>query len=103
MFKKSLIISLSIFFVLMVFTSMIKNQTRNIEKNIQKLNNEVLILKKQLKDAKIDYVYLSTPEKLRKNLLQFNNKQYFNYDHSRIFLSTKDFIDYSLQETKNLK
>ena len=54
-------------------------------------------------DAKIDYVYLSTPEKLRKNLLQFNNKQYFNYDHSRIFLSTKDFIDYSLQETKNLK
>ena len=35
MFKKSIIISLSIFFILMIFTSIVKNNTRNIEKNIE--------------------------------------------------------------------
>ena len=37
MFNKSIIISLCIFFILMIFTSFIKNQTRNIEKDIKKL------------------------------------------------------------------
>ena len=37
MFNRPLILSLSIFLILMVFTSVIKNNTRNIEKNIQKL------------------------------------------------------------------
>ena len=34
MFKKSTIISLSVFFILMIFTSVVKNSARNIEKNI---------------------------------------------------------------------
>ncbi len=103
MFKKSLTISLFIFFILMIFTSVIKNSTRNIEKNIEKLLGEVSILEKELMDAKIDFVYLSTPERINKNISKFKNKEYFSYDYSRIFFSTKDFIVHNSQETKNLQ
>ena len=103
MFKKSITISLSIFFILMIFTSIVKNNTRNIEKNIGKLGREVSILEKELADSKIDFIYLSTPEKLREKLTDLNNTKYLSYDYSRIFLSTKDFINHTSQETKNFK
>tara|TARA_A100001011_G_scaffold245898_1_gene254047 strand:+ start:2655 stop:2954 length:300 start_codon:yes stop_codon:yes gene_type:complete len=99
MFNKPLLFSLSTFFILMVFISAIKNNTRNIEKNIEHLNMEISILKKDLLNAEIDFIYLSSPEKL----LLLNKKKYSNYDFSRIFLSTQDFINFSSKQTKNLK
>ena len=38
MFKKPLQFHIVIFFVLLITTSVVKNKTRNIEKNIQKIN-----------------------------------------------------------------
>ena len=103
MFKKSITISLTIFFFLMVFTSVIKNSTRNIAKSIEKLNSEVSILESELMNAKIDYSYLSSPENLKKNILGFNKEKYFSYEASRIFLSTKDFINFDSKQTKNFE
>tara|TARA_B100000700_G_C14542489_1_gene622646 strand:+ start:309 stop:650 length:342 start_codon:yes stop_codon:yes gene_type:complete len=100
MFKKSAIISLSVFFILMIFTSVVKNNTRNIEKNIKSLNDDVSILEKELIYAKIDFIYLSSPDKLIQNLSNFGHKKYYSYDHSRIFLSTQDFINHTSQEVK---
>ena len=57
MFNKSIIISLCTFFVLMIFTSFIKNETRNTEKNIKKLEKEIFVLEKELKNANVDFVY----------------------------------------------
>ena len=74
MFKKSVVISLCTFFILMVFTSFIKNKTRGIEKNIQKLNKEISVLQKELDNSIIDFVYLSSPEKLEENLNSFSKK-----------------------------
>ena len=54
MFNKSIIVSLCIFFVLMIFTSFIKNETRNIEKDIKKLEKEIFVLEKQLNNANVD-------------------------------------------------
>ena len=70
MFKQSLILSLTVFFTLMIITSVIKNKTRNLEKEIEKINKEVAFLEKQLGDAEIDYIYLSSPEKLKKYLME---------------------------------
>tara|TARA_B100000029_G_scaffold332306_1_gene324542 strand:+ start:615 stop:935 length:321 start_codon:yes stop_codon:yes gene_type:complete len=103
MFKKSVIISLSIFFILMIITSIVKNNTRNIEKNIEKLGGEVSTLEKELADAKIDFIYLSTPERLQKKITDLSKIKYFSYDHSSIFLSTEDFIRHTSQETKKFK
>ena len=103
MFNKSILISLTIFFFLMIFTSIIKNNTRNIEKNIERLSREVSILEKDLNDSKIDFIYLSSPEKLTKNLSVFDNEKYFIYDRSRIFFSTDEFSKINSQEAKQNK
>ena len=100
MFNRHIIFSLSIFFILMIFTSIIKNNTRNIEKNIEKLNIEISILNKELLNAEIDFIYLSSPEKLEKNLSLFDKNKYSSYEFSRIFLSTEDFINFSSTQTK---
>ena len=101
MFKKSLIFSLTVFFTLMIITSVIKNKTRNLEKEIEKINKAVTLLEKQLSDAEIDYVYLSGPEKLKKYLSTFNKEKYLSFDYSRIFFSTEQFLKHSLKEAKS--
>ena len=101
MFKKSLILSLTVFFTLMIITSVIKNKTRNLEKKIEKINKEIAFLEKQLSDAEIDYIYLSGPEKLKKYLSTFNKEKYLSFDHSRIFFSTERFLKHSLKEAKS--
>ena len=56
------------FLSLMIFTSVIKNNTRNIEKNIEKLNTEVSILNNELLNAEMDFIFLSSPDKLEKKI-----------------------------------
>ena len=101
MFKKSLILSLAVFFTLMIITSVIKNKTRNLEKEIEKINKEVAFLEKQLSDAEIDYIYLSSPEKLKKYLSTLSKETYLSFDHSRIFFSTEQFLKHILKEAKS--
>lgn len=103
MFNKSIIVSLCIFFALMIFTSFIKNETRNIEKDIKKLEKEIFVLEKQLNNANVDFVYLSSPEKLKENLTKFDEKKYFSFDYSRFFLSTDEFLKQNSQQTKKTK
>ena len=100
MFNRPLIFSLSVFLFLMIFTSLVKNNTRNIEKNIEKLNTEVSILKNELLNEEMDFIYLSSPDKLEKKILSLNRKKYSTYDFSRIFLSTEEFINFSSKQTK---
>ena len=81
----------------MIFISLIKNNTRNIEKNIEQLNTEISILKKDLLNAEIDFIYLSSPEKI----LLLNKKKYSNYDFSRIFYQQKTLLIFHQSKTKN--
>ena len=103
MFKKSLITSLSIFLILMIFTSTVKNKTRSLEKKINKTNKEIVVLKKQLSDAETDFVYLSSPAQLKQYLIVLKKKDYSTYDYSKIFHSTNQFLSQSLKETKLIK
>ena len=100
MLKRPIIKSLAIFFILMIFTSVIKNQSRNLEKDIEKLNIEVTKLQREFSDANIDFMYLSSPEKLRKNIQNFNDKEYLSYDFSKIFLSTDHFLNHNFNKSK---
>tara|TARA_B100000959_G_scaffold207596_1_gene217874 strand:+ start:2914 stop:3252 length:339 start_codon:yes stop_codon:yes gene_type:complete len=103
MFKKPLIISLSIFLILMIFTSTVKHRTRSLEKKINKTNKEIVILKKQLSDAETDFVYLSSPAQLKQYLIVLEKKDYSPYDYSRIFQSTDQFLTQISKETKLIK
>ena len=102
MFNKSLIVSLSIFLFFMIYTSSVKHKTRNLEKKINILNREIGILKKELKDAETDYVFLSSPEQLKDYLLILNINDFSIYDASRIFFSTDQFSIYDDKQTRLL-
>tara|TARA_B100000530_G_scaffold287322_1_gene202523 strand:+ start:60 stop:374 length:315 start_codon:yes stop_codon:yes gene_type:complete len=103
MFNKSILISFTIFFSLMIFTSHVKNKTRNLEKNIEKLQREISSLEKKLSDTQIDFVYLSSPEQLQKNSLSLVEEEYLSFDHSRIFLSVEHFLKYNSKEVSKIK
>ena len=105
MFNKPLVISLSIFLIFMIYISSLKHKTRNLEKKINNLNSEIGVLKKELKDAKTDYVFLSSPEQLKKYLITLNINDFSIYDVSRIFHSTEQFKIYNDKQSRllNLK
>ncbi len=60
--KKILIISLILF--LIFFTALIKNSTKKIEDEIFTIKENLIGLKKELGDTKLEFNYLSSAEKL---------------------------------------
>ena len=95
MFKIKFLISIIIFSSSLVFTSIIKNQTREIEKkifNLSKLNN---FKNKDLNESQLDFSYLTSPSMIEKRVQELNLIEYFPMDHSKIYLDISNF--------KNLK
>ena len=63
MFKLKVFTSILIFSSLLIITSTIKNQTREIEKKIYKMNNKIHLKEKDLNESQLDFYYLTKPEK----------------------------------------
>lgn len=103
MFKKSIIFSVSFFFLFIITTSVIKNNSRNLEKHISKLEKDIKLIEKNLSDAEVEFIYLSNPEKLIEQLNVIHNKKYSNFEHSRLFFSINDFLKEGEKETKLLE
>ena len=60
---KKLILILSIFFLL-IFTTITKNSTKEIEKRIYNVKENLRILEQKYELVLLDYNYLSSPQKL---------------------------------------
>ena len=60
---KKLILILSIF-LLLIFTTITKNSTKDIEKQIYNTKENLRVLKQKYEMVLLDYNYLSSPEKL---------------------------------------
>ncbi len=93
MFKMKFIVSILLFSTLLVVTSIIKNQTRVIEKEIFKKNIVIASLKKDLNETELDYFYLSSPGYLSKKINEMALLQYEPMDYSRIYLNYQDFLN----------
>ncbi|RPH01016.1 MAG: hypothetical protein CBD13_002310 [Candidatus Pelagibacter sp. TMED153] len=100
MFKINLIISICIFSVLLGITSVIKNQTRIIEKNILRIDEKIALIEKDLHETELDYFYLSSPKNLSKKIKDLDFIEYTPMDFSRIYLNYKDFISSQKRITK---
>ena len=86
MHKINLIISISIFSILLVVTSVIKNKTRVIEKNINKIDKRIALIKKDLYETELDYSYLASPNHLsKKNKRSGLHRLYANGFFKNIF------------------
>ena len=100
--KIKLIISISIFSILLGITSAIKNQTRILEKNIYKIDKKIAILEKDLYETELDYFYLSSPNILSLRIKELALVEYAPMDLSRIYFNYKDFTN-SQKKITNLK
>ena len=60
---KKIILLLAIF-LLLIFTTIIKNSTKDIEKKIYNSKENLRVLKNKYEMVLIDFNYLTTPEKL---------------------------------------
>ena len=70
---RKLILLLSIFFLL-IFTTIIKNSTKEIEKKIYNTKENLRVLKNKYEMVLMDFNYLSTPEKL----MEYQSKYFEN-------------------------
>ena len=87
-----LFISIMVFSFLLFFTSIIKNKTRVIEKNIFLYEKKISKLEKELYENQLDFHYLSSPKILQEKIsfLTTDKYQYMNY--SKIYFDLKSFI-----------
>ena len=91
MFKINLIFSICIFAVLLGITSVIKNQTRIIEKNIYKIDRKLATVKRDLNETELDFFYLSSPNNLHKKIKNLALVEYIPMDFFKIYSNLKDF------------
>ena len=66
MSKIKYMISVIVFTFLLVITSFVKNETREIEKKIIKINQNIDLKKKDYNESELDFSYLSSPFMIEK-------------------------------------
>ena len=93
MYKLKIFFSVSIFLFLMVGISIIKNETREIDKKIFKISKSINQKDKDLSEAQLDFSYLTSPSKLEEKINHLDRNQYIIMEYSKIFLSISDFIN----------
>ena len=93
MFKMKFIISSSIFISFLLVTSIVKNKTRVIEKNISNLSKIVLIKTKDINEAQLDFYYLTSPAEIEKKLSIIGFDNYKPIKYSNIFFDISDFTE----------
>ena len=89
--KIKIIISVCIFAILLGITSIIKTQTRLVEKRIYKIDIKIAALEKDLHETQLDYSYLSSPKFLSIKIKNLAFIEYLPMDFSRIYLNYSDF------------
>jgi len=73
-----------IIFVLILFTSLVKNSTKEIEDKIFMVNENIRPLKLELGDVLLEYNYLSSPDKLIQYQTQYFQKDLIKIDITKI-------------------
>ena len=93
MFKIKIFISILTFSILLIVTSIIKNQTRETEKKIFNLSKVIKIKEKDLNESQLDFSYLSSPMIIHDKIKLIDNEKYVTMENSKIFLSISSFLD----------
>ena len=92
MIKMKILFSIIIFSSLLFGTSIIKNETREIEKKILNINKTINLKSKDLIESELDFSYLTSPSILE-FLISQTDKQYVPMKYSKIFLKMDDFLN----------
>ena len=98
---RKLILLLSIFFLL-IFTTIIKNSTKEIEKKIYNIKENLRVLKNKYEMVLMEFNYLTTPEKLMEYQSKYFENELEQVDIKKLKkitlkknqLEIKEFIDF---------
>ena len=93
-------ISITIFSIMLFLTSIIKNKTRIIEKDIFKIENKIANIEKNLYESQLDYYYLTSPKLLKSKLEFLSDVDYVHMEFSKIYLNYKHFLKNQKNITK---
>ena len=107
MFKLKIFFSIIIFSSFLIGTSVIKNQTREIEKKIINLSKIVHLKEKDYNESQLDFFYLTSPKIIEQKINYLDNEEYLPMKYSNIFLSMTNFLalknKFVIQKEKNEK
>ena len=103
MFKLKIVIPTIIFLILLIITSIIKNQTRTIEKKLLKISKNIALQEKDINESQLDFYFLTSPVEIEKKIKILGINNYSPIENSKIFLSLSNFaeIKKKLSKTKN--
>ena len=93
MFKIKIFVSVITFSILLIVTSIIKNQTRETEKKILNLSKIIKTKEKDLNESQLDFTYLSSPLIIHDKIKLIDNEKYVTMEYSKIFLSMSSFLN----------
>tara|TARA_B100000767_G_scaffold254058_1_gene259140 strand:- start:1498 stop:1836 length:339 start_codon:yes stop_codon:yes gene_type:complete len=93
MFKPKVIVIITIFLILLIITSIIKNQTRIIEKKLYKLNEKIVLKEKDVNESQLDFYFLISPAEIEKKVKILGQINYVPIKNSNIFLNFSNFTD----------
>ncbi len=101
MFKFKILISITIFSFLLIGTSSIKNETRELEKKINILIKNNVQKEKNLNEVQLDFYYLTSPLMIESKIKHLGVKQYIHMEYSKIFLSLENFMNIQNKHVMN--
>jgi len=91
--NKTLLVFLTL--CLVVFTTLIKNSSKNLEDKIFSKQENIRILKKEVSDLLLEYNYLSSAEQLLKYQLRYFEEELVqkNINELKVIKNIKDEIE----------
>ena len=92
MFKIKYIFSVTIFLTFLFITSVVKNKTRIIEKQILNLYSIILLKENNLNEAQLDFYYLTSPAEIEKKLHIIGYDNYQPVKYSNIYFDISEFL-----------
>ena len=93
MVRSKIIIPIIIFLFLLIIISIIKNETRVIEKKLSKLNKQIILKEKDFNESELDFYFLTSPAEIEKRVKILGNINYIPINNSNIFLNISNFTD----------
>ena len=91
MFNSKLFFSFAVFTFFLIITSLVKNQSRIIEKQIKGLNIKIIAKEKNISEAEMEFSYLSSPNEIEKKFNSGDLEKFEPIKYSNIFYDIHDF------------
>ena len=91
MFKFKFFITTFIFISFLIITSVIKNQSRVLEKKIYNLKTQVKLKEKNLSETQLDFYYLTSSSEVEKKFAKNKFKEFEPIKYSKIYFNLTDF------------